>query len=473
MQMEFGGIERLFIELIDQVGEGDQLFQTRSREGIFSPALTMWLSINCWAKGEKGLAAALEALQAGEASEVFERNTKTRRGKIKGVSTNSGGLSRARERLKLDDIRQLSQRMNELLIREKTPEKLWRGRRVYLFDGTVVTLTRNAKVLEEFKPIRNQHGESYTPKILVGCCHEVFSGIALNPRFGAYRGKAKTHEAKLFVDVMDEVPESSLLIADRGLGIFPIAYEAQRRNHQILVRLSSTRANALARQAYAKGEYADREVVWKFSGSKMKELEIPKDAQLSGRFIKWTAKRKGSAPLKLFFFTTSSEPAKDLIDLYLQRERIENDIRTLKYTIGLERLISKSPPIIGQELLLGVLAYNLIRSIMTQAAKELGLDARRISFTRAVRWIQLFGNKIRDATSAEEIEDYRKRFLTALYQQKLPKRIKQRIEPRKLARERQAYPLMKKSRAEEQKIAKKILSDNGHRGYLTSVSRKY
>jgi hypothetical protein len=309
--------------------------------------------------------------------------------------------------------------------------------------------------------------------MLCGCCHELFSGIALNPRFGAYRGAEKTHEANLFVEVMEEIPEKSLLIADRGLGIFPIAYEASRRKHHVLLRLTSIRAKSIAKKAFNEGEFVDTQVSWKLSYTRMNGLGIAADATLDGRFIKWTVKRNGYRPLELFFFTTSPEAAEELVALYQQRERIENDIRTLKHTIGLERLVSKSPKIIGQELLLGVLAYNLIRSIIATAAKELGLEPRQISFTRSVQWIQIFGNQIRDATSPEQIQKIRERFLLILRQTKLPNRKNQRVEPRKVAYEKQSYPRMRKSREEERILALLILEQYGHRGYFTSVTRDY
>jgi hypothetical protein len=162
MGVEFGGIEKLFVELIDRVCDGVDLYTTRSRAGIFSPALTMWLSVNCWAKGSRGLTAAIAGMADGETAEVMSRNPETRKGRITEISNNSGGLSRARQRLDMGGVKELTRKMNKLLVQEKAPEVLWHGRRVYLFDGTVVTLTRTDKILKQFKPIRNQHGEAYT-----------------------------------------------------------------------------------------------------------------------------------------------------------------------------------------------------------------------------------------------------------------------------------------------------------------------
>ena len=466
-------LESLYVDVIDRVSEDESMFTTRSREGIFSPALTMWLMINGWAKGRRGLSAALDAITAEDASEVIALNNKTKRVRVTEVSMNSGGLSRARQRLEGEKLRALVSRMNEVLISE-VHEHLWHGRRVYLFDGTVIPLIRTEATFGKFRPVRNQHRQAYTPVMLCGVCHELFSGIALSPRHGAYRGAEQTDEVRLCCEMIEDLPSQSLLIADRGLGIFPVAYEATRQKHHVLVRLTSTRAKLLSGKNFHTAEYIDQAVTWKMKNTtRLTHLNIPADATVTGRFIKWTVKRNGYRPLELFFFTTSSESAEELVALYQQRERIENDIRTLKYTIGMERLFSKTPAMIAQELLLGVLAYNLIRVIIAQAARELKLQSRQISFTRAARNIQIFGNKMRDAKGSAELKALREHFLRILRQTRIPDRGGQRIEPRKLTREKQPYPPLKESRKIEKEKAKAILAENGHRGYFTSVTRNY
>lgn len=473
MEIDLSGLESLFIGLIDRVTDDPSMYVTRSREGIFSPALTMWLMINGWAKGRRGVSSALEAIGAGEASGVIARNSRTKRVQVTPLSTNSGGLTKARYRLRMNELKELCVRINEVLISEIVKEQLWNGQRVYLFDGTTIALTREEELLKKFKPVRNQHREGYTPNILCGVCHELFSGIALNPRHGAYRGQERTDEIRLCCDMLKDLPAKSLVVADRGLGVLPVAYMATKLGHDVLIRLSIARAKGLVGKLLGKHEYIDETLSWKLRETRLKELEIPPDTEVPGRFIKWTVKRDGFKPLELFFFTTSLAPAEEIAALYLQRERIENDIRTLKYTIGMERLYSKTPEMIAQELLLGVLAYNLIRAIIAQAAYELEIPARQISFTRAARYAQVYGNRVRDAKNAEERKKFRDLFLLALRQTKLPNRKKRRVEPRKLARGPQPYPPMKESRKKEQNNAREILEANGHRGYFTSVTRNF
>jgi len=470
MEIDISRLEKLFVEVIDRIAPDESLYGIRNREGIFSHALTIWLMINGRAKGKRSLVDALEGIAVGEADEVISRSA-TKRVAVTPVSMNSGGLCRARERLSVNLVERIGAAVSESLMQEGAQTK-WRGRSVFLCDGSTIALTRRDALLAKFSPNKNQHGQAYTPNMLCLCCHELFSGIALNPCYGAYRGKEATSEQALFYQALDKMPAKSLCIADKNFGIFAVAYAAAQRGHEVLVRLTSIRAKGFIGGQSA--EYIDKAVTWKYRQSRAaEELAIAPDAAVEGRFIKWTVKRDGYRPLELLFFTNSTQPAKDLVALYEQRERIENDIRTLKYTIDMERLFAETPDAIAKELILGVAAYNFIRAIIAQAAKELNLAPREISFTRAVRFTQIFGNKLREAKSKAARQTIQEHFLLALRQTRLPNRKQRRIEPRKLARKPQGYPSMKKPRAEEQEDARKTLAANGHRGYFTSVTRKY
>lgn len=470
-KIDISTLEDFYVEIIDRIAPDESLYGLRSRAGIFSPALTMWLMINGRLKGKRSLVDALAALNAGEAERVVSKSD-TKRVRVTPISDNSGGLCRARARLSVELVEKVAKTISESLI-EQSATKRWHGRSVFLCDGTTIALTRTQQHVQTYTPPRNQHGGAYTPLILCLCCHELFSGVALNPSYGAYRGENATSEQALFYRALDSLPERSLCIADRNFGIFAVAYAAQERGHEVLMRLTSSRARGFIGDE-AGQEYIDKPVTWRCGSSKAsEELGITETSTVQGRFIKWTSKRNGFRPLELCFFTNSSAPAQELADLYEQRERLENDIRTLKSTIDLERLFAETPDNIAKELMLGVAAYNLIRAIITEAANKLELLPRQISFTRALNLTQIWGNKLRDAASPSEKQAIHERFLLSLRQTRHPNRKNRRVEPRKLTYQSQRYTQMKGSRAEEQKNEEKILATKGHRGYYSSSTRDY
>ena len=77
--------------------------------------------------------------------------------------------------------------------------------------------------------------------------------------------------------------------------------------------------------------------------------------------------------------------AVDISELYFQRWHVELDIRATKCTLGMDVLRCKSPEMVRKEIWTCLLAYNLIRRTMLQAAKGSGLSPRQLSFTAAMQ----------------------------------------------------------------------------------------
>lgn len=459
-------LEKLFVEMIDR-GE-EELFLTRSRDGIFAPALVMYLEMSRRISGGSSLETVLGQLHEGSADEIIARN---HRGvKARELSANSGGLCRARQRLKLEQVESACNLISSELLRLSGGTR-WHGKRAYLLDGTSFTVRRTKESFAKYSPKKDSRRVPQTSQVKCSCIVDLFTGVAVSPGFGPLAGADAVGETTLGKQMLERLAEPGVVIADAGFGIFGVTWAAHKRKHDVLVRLSKTRA-AYIKGARLESNDFDAAVQWRVKDRK-NHPEIPEDATISGRLIKKTIRRDGYRPLTLFFFTTTQERVEELLALYLQRERIENDIRSLKYTLGMELLSGKSPAVLEKELLLGVAANNLVRAVAAFAAKRLNIEARRISFSRAVDYTRIFGNKLRNAHSTKEQESIIEQFCKALYQTKLPNRTARRLEPRKVARERSVFPLMKKSRQEERQDAKKIAKKFGHRGFFSTVSRTY
>ena len=77
----------------------------------------------------------------------------------------------------------------------------------------------------------------------------------------------------------------------------------------------------------------------------------------------------------------------DLAELYHQRWLVELDIRSIKISLGLDVLRCQTPEMVRKEIWTGLLAYNLIRQTMLQAASSAELSPRQLSFTAALQKI--------------------------------------------------------------------------------------
>jgi hypothetical protein len=81
-------------------------------------------------------------------------------------------------------------------------------------------------------------------------------------------------------------------------------------------------------------------------------------------------------------------PAKELARLYEKRWLVEMNLRHLKQTLKLDVLRCRSFPGVMKELLMFVVVYNLVRRVMVEAARRQGVEANRISFVDALRWLK-------------------------------------------------------------------------------------
>ncbi len=80
----------------------------------------------------------------------------------------------------------------------------------------------------------------------------------------------------------------------------------------------------------------------------------------------------------------------DLALLYRARWNAELDLRSLKQTLQMDVLRCKTPELVRKELWAHILAYNLIRTIMAQAATKHGIEPRSISFKGTVQTLEAF-----------------------------------------------------------------------------------
>ena len=81
---------------------------------------------------------------------------------------------------------------------------------------------------------------------------------------------------------------------------------------------------------------------------------------------------------------------RQLVDLYLARWHVELDLRSIKCLMKMDVLRCKTPEMVRKDITVHLLVYNLIRTLMAQAATELKKQAREMSFKAAQETIQEF-----------------------------------------------------------------------------------
>jgi len=109
----------------------------------------------------------------------------------------------------------------------------------------------------------------------------------------------------------------------------------------------------------------------------------------------------------------------------------------------------QTPDMVRKELWAHRLAYNLIRTVIAQAAARHGKHPRQISFTRAMRTLEAFRPAIAHVP-AEQLVTLYEHMLAAIASHEIGNR-PDRLEPRQRKRRPKAYKLMTTPRNEARK----------------------
>ena len=139
----------------------------------------------------------------------------------------------------------------------------------------------------------------------------------------------------------------------------------------------------------------------------------------------------------------------DLAQLYRARWNAELDLRSLKRTLQMDVLRCKTPELVRKEIWTHVLAYNLIRTIMAQAATKHGIEPRTISFKGAVQTLEAFQPVI--AMQAEHDPEFCKQVYQQILEAIATHRVADRpdrFEPRLRKRRPKHYGFLRKPRGE-------------------------
>ena len=161
---------------------------------------------------------------------------------------------------------------------------------------------------------------------------------------------------------------------------------------------------------------------------------------MEGRLI---AAYSEEAKEMLYLFTTLGEETREIVaELYRERWHVETDLRSLKEQVRLHTIPARSPTLVACELLMAIASYNLIRAVMTEAARQIGIEPRRLSFSRSRENFWAFARAVAHLNSEEELERHWKVLIRSLGQCKLPKRHRPPA-VRAVWHQRQAFPSRK------------------------------
>jgi putative transposase len=394
------------------------------RQGIFSLPVVIWMMMAQHVQPYSTLVTAVQQLRAGCFRTLLKPCKRVRE---KRISAATGGYCRARHRLSKLVVRQIVDDLFERLqavLREGWPEL---QRPIFLLDGSTLLLDHTTELTQLYPPSKNQHGRAHWPVLRVAVAHDVESGLAARPSWGAAGGANPVSEQELVEQVIERLPSQAVVMGDRNFGVFSVAWTALQHGNPVIFRLTNARAAKLLGHKLEVG--TDCPVIWRPSPWEQKaHPHLPQPAAIQGRVI--ICELKGARDPMLCLFTSLALAGDEVFKIYALRWNIETDLRSLKRTVQLHHIHVRSSEMMEKELLLAVAAYNFVRTVMCLAARKADVSPRHLSFTSIHSLIEAHLPRLLGASS---IKSWRREmdilvdYATAY---KLPRRTKPRSYPR-------------------------------------------
>lgn len=369
--------DRAFEQLTQLVDlqQADQMHPVRGN-AVYTSSVVLWMLVYQRMNPDASLEAAVKKLVKSRPN-FLPDNKRVSGGTL---STNTSTYSQARSRLPRSVAQWFAGEVSRSLIESTTPTL--GSRRVFLLDGTTITLAPEEALQEAFPPAANQHGEGVWPVALLVVAHELASGAALLPEIGAMYGPEAVSETALVHQHLQQLPADSVVMADAGFGIFTVAHAAVGAGHAFLFRMTKQRFEALTKKAELI-ESGNGSRTWSHTWTPTAKVrkahpDLPADVCLNVRLHEVVI----NANLTLLLVTDLPDSALELADVYARRVDVEVDIRNLKVVLDAENVRARSVDTFHKELLGSLVSYNLVTQFRRQAAELVDEPPRRMSFKR-------------------------------------------------------------------------------------------
>lgn len=404
------------------------------RERIFTPWVTLWLF----------LSQVLSADGSCRQAVAWLLSWRLARGESP-CSADTTSYCEARARLPESCLRRLVRETGSELDRQAPPEWRWHGRSVKVFDGSTVTLPDTAANQRAYPQHPRQKTGVGFPLARIAVVFSLAVGTVLDAALCRFAGKGQSELGMLRLLRAVFFP-GDVMLADRYLcSWFELALLGQQRV-DVVCRLHHGR-RADFRRGRRLGQ-DDHLVEW------FKPLRCPDwlDAQTYARLpnvllireVRLVGTRPGFRTQQLVVATTFTDARQftphELVELFRARWHAELDLRSLKQSMHLDDLRCQSPDMVHREIGAHLLAYNLIRTVMAQAAIEHAVLPRTLSFKATIQTLLAFQPHLATCP-ADQWPQLHQALLSAIATHTVGNR-PDRVEPRARKHRPKHYPLL-------------------------------
>jgi hypothetical protein len=347
---------------------------------VFTPSITLWAFIGQTLFKEEQRSCLAAVARIGVMLVAMGRPR---------CAQNNGPYCRARGRLPVAVIEHLTVDVASRCEAQVPDKCLWKRRHVVLGDGTTVTMEDTEANQKAFPQQPGQKEGLGRPiarmVVLLSLATAMVRGMAMGP----YQGK-ETGEKALLRQLLDPLNRNDVFLADKLYCSYFMIAQLSEQGVDVVTLLNASRVIDYDRaKRLGKHDYL---ITWKRPDRpRWMDQEtyerMPESFEL--RLIHVDISEPGFRTESLDIVTTLTDAKEysrdDIAELYRKRWLVELDIRSIKCAMGMDKLRCKTPEMVRKEIWTCLLAYNLIRQKMLQAALEKDISPRAMSFTNAMQ----------------------------------------------------------------------------------------
>ncbi|MCZ6730983.1 MAG: IS4 family transposase [Gammaproteobacteria bacterium] len=366
-------------------------------------------------------------------------------------STHTGAYCRARQRLPAEMVSTLACHTARLISEQTPPAWHWQGRAVRLVDGTTITMADTPANQGAYPQVQSQKaGLGFPLCRLVGIMC-LSSGVVLNSAIGRHCGKGGD-EQTLLRSILDTLVFGDILIGDAYYATYFLLGALQARGIDAVFEQHGARRRSTDFRCGLR--LGQRDHLIELQKPKIRPAWMnPSHYDSAPDTITVREVRTGGKILVTTLLCPKQTPKKALKTLYQSRWNIELDLRSIKTTLGMEMLSCKTPDMTIKEIWVYLLAYNLTRLLMAQAALLADQLPRQLSFKHTLQLWIAFNQHNHAANGEEKLMG----LFILIVQQQVGNR-PHRIEPRAIKRRPKPFPFLAKPR----QLARDDIRAHGH-----------
>ena len=337
--------------------------QGRQRECLYSSMVTLWTFLSQTLCADHSCRQAVARLRAFLTAD----------GKPP-CAAETGPYCKARQRLPENVCTRLARDVGQSLHQRVNDPGLLGGRAVKLVDGTTVSMPDTAANQAEYPQSSSQKPGLGFPIARVVALLSLASGVVLDAAIGPYAGK-NTGETALFRQLWRSLFPGDVVVGDRYFASYwdlallaMCGVDSVYRQHHL--RLSKRlRVRQLGKSDWLLRLSKPQRPQWMDHASYQR---IPDT--LLVREVSFRVRVRGWRVRALTLVTTCCDAqqytVEQLARVYHGRWQAEVDLRSIKVTMQMDVLRCKTPAMVRKELWMHLLAYNLIRGVMADAAER-------------------------------------------------------------------------------------------------------